>query len=267
MKVIVSHDVDHLNVNEHWKDLFFLKMWVRSFIELLRGQIRFIVFWHRLTSIFDKRIHRIPELCDFDQQNGVQATYFFGMSHALGMVYKKSRALPWINYVKERGYDAGVHGCDYLHFDAIKREHDDYSRLTGDSSFGIRNHYVRYDDETFCKMSQAGYLFDTSEFNKVDPTYKKPYKVGKMWEFPLAIMDGYVVHHDLKIAQERVKHFVDKAIADENDYLTILFHDAYFNEKCYPVENDFYIWLIDYLKSQNLEFISYRDAIKELENG
>lgn len=266
MKVIVSHDVDHLSVSEHWKDLFFPKMWVRSFLELLRGQIGLKVFWHRLFSVFDKRIHRIPELCRFDQQNGVRATYFFGMSHALGMVYKQPKALPWINFVKERGYDAGVHGCDYIHQDAIKKEHDDFSRLTGDDSFGIRNHYVRYDDDTFNKMSQAGYLFDTSEFNKVEPTYKKPYKVGTMWEFPLAIMDGYVVHHDLKDAKERVVCFVEKTLAEECDYLTILFHDAYFNEKCYPVENAFYIWLIGYLKSLNLEFVSYRDAIKELEN-
>jgi len=266
MKVIVSHDVDHLNVNEHWKDFFFLKMWVRSFIELFRGQIRFIVFCHRLTSIFDNRIHRIPELCDFDQQNGVQATYFFGMSHALGMVYKQSKALPWINYVKEKGYDAGVHGCDYLHLDAIKKEHDDYSILTGDTSFGIRNHYVRYDEDTFNKMSQAGYIFDTSEFNKVRPTYKKPYKVGSMWEFPLAIMEGYVVHHDLEDAKNITKKFVEETIKAEGEYLTILFHDSYFNEKCYPVEKAYYEWIIYYLKSLGLEFVSYKDAIKELEN-
>lgn len=266
MKVIVSHDVDHLNVGEHWKDLFFLKMWVRSFLELIRGKISFKVFGNRLVSVFDKRIHRIPELCEFDRQNGVQATYFFGMSRALGMVYRQSKALPWIKYVKECGYDAGVHGCDYLHLEAIKKEHDDFATLTGDTTFGIRNHYVRYDDDTFDKMKQAGYLFDTSEFNKAEPTYKKPYKVGDMWEFPLAIMDGYVVHYDLKEAQERVTQFVEKTISEERDYLTVLFHDAYFNEKCYPVENAFYIWLISYLKSQNLEFISYRDAIKELEH-
>lgn len=266
MKVIVSHDVDHLNVSEHWKDLFFLKMWVRSFLELLRGQIGFNVFWHRLISVFGKRLHRIPEICSFDQQNGVRATYFFGMSHALGMAYNPKKALPWIQYVKERGCDAGVHGCDYLHIDGIKREHDDFAKLTGDTAFGIRNHYVRYDGDTFNKMNQAGYQFDTSEFNKERPTYKEAYKVGDMWEFPLAIMDGYVVHHDLEIAKDNVSTFINELPLEDKGYLTILFHDTFFNEMCYPVEKAFYEWLITYLKSLNLNFVSYRDAIKELEN-
>lgn len=265
MKVIVSHDVDHLNVGEHWKDLFFLKMWVRSFLELIRGMISFKIFWNRLIFVFDKRIHRIPELCEFDKQNGVHATYFFGMSHVLGMVYKQAKALPWINYVKERGYDAGVHGCDYLHLDAIRKEHDDFATLTGDISFGIRNHYVRYDDDTFNKMNQAGYLFDSSEFNKLAPTYKKPYKVGQMWEFPLAIMDGYVLHHDLEQAKATIKELL--RTLNEDAYLTILFHDVFYNEKCYPQEKYFYEWLILYLKSLNVEFVTFKEAIINLGNG
>lgn len=267
MKVIVSHDVDHLNVSEHWKDLFFPKLWARSFIELLRRQISPKIFWNRFTSIFTRRIHRIPELCQFDQQNGVQATYFFGMAHALGMVYNQSKALPWIHYVKEHGFDAGVHGCDYQNLECIRKEHDDFAKLTGVSLFGIRNHYVRYDNETFNKMNLVGYLFDTSEFNKEKPTYKKPYKVGNMWEFPLAIMEGYVVHHDLQKAKETVVELINHTAKEGGDYITILFHDSFFNEKCYPIEKAFYEWLIGYLKSLDMEFVSYRQAIKELENG
>ncbi len=266
MKVIVSHDVDHLYVSEHWKDLFFPKMWARSFIELIRGQISVSVFWNRLLSIFDRQMHRIPELITFDEENGVKATYFFGMASALGMAYTQKKAQPWIKYVKERGCDAGVHGCDYQHIDSIKHEHDDFAKLTGDRAFGIRNHYVRYDGETFNKMNQAGYLFDTSEFNKECPTYKEPYKVGNMWEFPLAIMEGYVVRHDLEAAKDKTLKFISETLIENKGYLTILFHDIFFNEKCYPVEKAFYEWLIEYLKSMDLVFVSYRDAIKELEN-
>lgn len=266
MKVIISHDVDHLNVGEHWKDLYFPKMWTRSFIELIRRQISFKIFGNRLLSVFKKRIHRIPELCEFDKSNGVHSTYFFGMAHALGMVYSQTKALPWINYVKEHGYDAGVHGCDYKKIESIHKEHDDFAKLTGESMFGIRNHYVRYDSETFNKMNQVGYLFDTTEFNKNELTYKNPYKIGNMWEFPLAIMEGYVIHHDLPSAKTLVSDFIQRAIENKCEYLTILFHDSYYNEKCYPIEKSFYEWLISHLKMLDLEFISYKEAIKELEN-
>lgn len=266
MKVIVSHDVDHLKPGEHWKDLYYPKLWLRSFLELIKRQISFNVFWNRFVSVFDKRINRLPELCEFDKNNGVRATYFFGMSHALGMVYNQEKALQWIKYVKERGFDAGVHGCDYQHAQAICREHDDFAKLTGETSFGIRNHYVRYDDDTFNKMNLAGYLFDTTEFKKEKPTYKKPYKVGDMWEFPLAIMDGYVVHHDLMEAKKTVTELINNTISEGGDYLTILFHDSFYNEKCYPVEKAFYEWLICFIKSLKLEFVSFKEAIKELDN-
>lgn len=267
MKVIVSHDVDHLYPSDHWRDLYYPKMWVRSFLELVRGQIRFSVFWHRLISVFDQRINRLPEICAFDKEYGVRSTFFFGMEHALGMSYNQDKALPWIRFVKEQGYDAGVHGCDYLTQEGICKEHDDFAQLTGSNAFGIRNHYVRYDEDTFRKMAQAGYVFDTSEFNKEKPTYKAPYRVGRMWEFPLAIMDGYVLRHDLQKAQQTVMDLFRDTAQANGQYVTILFHDCFYNEKCFPVEKAFYEWIIKYVQSLHLEFISYQDAIKELEHG
>lgn len=265
MKVIISHDVDHLYPSDHCKDLIFPKFWVRSFIELIKGNISVGTFCYRLVCVFFKRMNRIPELCEFDKKNSVHATYFFGMANALGMSYKKEKALPWIEYVKEHGYDAGVHGCDYQNMEKIQNEHDDFYKLTGINKYGIRNHYVRYDDDTFNKMNKAGYIFDTSEFNKHHPEYKDPYKVGTMWEFPLALMDGYIIKTDLERTKVEVSKFIDKTMAEGGKYLTILFHDSYFDEKCYPREYHFYIWLISHIQSLGLDFISYKDAISELE--
>lgn len=267
MKIIISHDVDHLYPSEHiFSDLIFPKLWVRSLIELIRGHIKLQTFLFRLLYVFNKRMNRIPELCEFDLRNGVKATYFFGMANALGMAYKKEKALPWIEYVKGKGFDAGVHGCDYLHQDKMNEEHDAFVGLTGDKVFGIRNHYVRYDDDTFRKMNVAGYLFDSTDFNKEKLEYKEPYQVGAMWEFPLSIMEGYVLHHDLYEAEEKVRKFISNTQSNGGRYLTILFHDSFYNEKCYPLEKAFYEWLINFLKSQNMEFISFKDAIRELEN-
>lgn len=266
MKVIISHDVDHLYPSDHFfSDLIIPKIWVRSFLELIKTQINFKTFFWRLLFVFDKRMNRIPELCEYDKLKGVKATYFFGMANALGMSYKKEKALPWIKYVRKEGYDAGVHGCDYQDLEKIKEEHDSFNKLTGISDFGIRNHYVRYDNDTFNKMSQVGYLFDTSEFNKEKLAYKTPYQVGKMWEFPLSIMDGYVLHHDLEDAKKRVVEFCNGLQDKKDTYLTFLFHDSYFNKKCYPLEYCFYKWFVDYAIEKGWIFISYRDAIKELE--
>ena len=43
------------------------------------------------------------------------------------------------------------------------------------------------DDQTFEKLADTGYVFDTTEFDKQKSgTQRSPYKIGKMWEFPLA---------------------------------------------------------------------------------
>lgn len=266
MKVIISHDVDHLYPSDHWFDLFFPRLWARSFVQLIRRQIGLKTFFNRLLCVFNRRLNRIPELCEFDQYNGVKSTFFFGMANALGMSYHKDKALYWIKYVKDRHFEAGVHGCDYQSMEAIKREHDDFYKLTGIKKFGIRNHYVRYDNDTFKKMSKAGYLFDSTEFNKSYAEYKDPYKIGQMWEFPLAIMDVYIYRFDVNKSKKIVEQFISQALEKGGKYLTILFHDTSFDPKCYPEQKLLYEWIVGYVKDLGMEFVSYNDAIKELEN-
>jgi hypothetical protein len=41
MKIIISHDIDHITVFEHKKDLIIPKFIIRSFIELGLGYISF----------------------------------------------------------------------------------------------------------------------------------------------------------------------------------------------------------------------------------
>ena len=119
-----------------------------------------------MISIFDKRLNRIPEIIAFDKAHGVKSTFFFGMDNILGLSYKKEETKPWIKYVLDSGFDADMHGIEIKDMEKMKQEYNDFKNISGLSSFGIRTHYVRYDDETFDKMEKIGYLFDTSEFNK-----------------------------------------------------------------------------------------------------
>ena len=48
MKVIVSHDIDHLTVSEHlFKDAIVPKYYIRSYIELLSGKISLAELFNR----------------------------------------------------------------------------------------------------------------------------------------------------------------------------------------------------------------------------
>ncbi|MEG1723992.1 MAG: hypothetical protein RR313_01225 [Anaerovoracaceae bacterium] len=265
MKIIISHDVDHLYPTEHiFRDLIFPKLWIRSLLQLIKGDISFYSFYWRLLSVFDKRLHRIPEIIDFDKKMGINSTFFFGMDNILGMSYQKKKAKVWIQYVLEYDFDVGVHGVEIDDLTKMQEEYTAFQRLSGLDNFGIRTHYVRYNETTFKKMNEIGYLFDTSEFNKQEIEVLSPYKIGSMWEFPLHIMDGYVINNDLEAAKRNTILALQTARNNNIEYITFLFHDPMFNEKTHPLDKAYYEWFIQYCINAHYEFISYREAIQNL---
>jgi hypothetical protein len=268
LKIIVSHDVDHLYPSDHiLKDLIFPKLWIRSTRDLIRNKISFSTWWFRLTSIFSNRLHMIPEMIEFDKTHSIPSTFFFGMGNCLGMSYSRSKVFPWIRFVISKGFEAGVHGAEFKDYDIMLNEFSLFKEHSGLPKFGIRMHYIRYDSETFRKLSRIGYLFDTSEFNKIKTELKDPYKCGSMWEFPLHIMDGYIIKNNLASAKLETEVILNEGIKKGLKYFTLLFHDYLFNERSYPSHKAYYEWLIHHCERQNLEFISYSEAINELETN
>ena len=268
MKIIISHDVDHLYASDHiFKDLILEKLWVRSFLHLCNGKIGVKTFWHRITLLFHNRMHRVDELMEFDHQHGIPSVFFFGMDNVLGMSYSKEKAAPVIKRVLENGFAVGVHGVDYLDVLKMQAEHDAFAEISGQKQFGVRNHYVRFDGETFQKMDEVGYLFDSTWFNKKELEIRAPYKVGKLWEFPLHIMDGYICTvGKVRKSIDDTKKAIQLADKMGMPYCTILFHDYQFDDRNNPQMKQWYTDVVSFCEEQGYEFISYRDAISEMEN-
>ncbi|MCM1044009.1 MAG: hypothetical protein NC417_00725 [Candidatus Gastranaerophilales bacterium] len=267
MKIIISHDVDHLYSTEHWRhDLIIPKLWVRSLIYLCRRQINFKVFLARVIFPFQKKWNRTAEVLQFDKEHYIPSTFFFGMSRGLGMSYGAKIAEEMIQYVCAQGYDVGVHGIAFSEDSKMQEEYTRFKKIVGAVPVGIRMHYVRKDESTFEKLAQIGYLFDSTEFDKTGTKMVGPYKIHDMWEIPLHVMDGYVMDiGDAEQSKENTIRIIEKVKEQELPYCTVLFHDFYYNAKCYPQEKEWYDWLIQYLQEQNYEFISFKDAVKELE--
>ena len=266
MKIIISHDVDHLYPSEHiFRDLYFPKLYIRSFLELIKVKINIRIFLNRIVSLFEKKMNRIPEIIEFERQMNIPSTFFFGMANALGLSYKTKNAQKWIEYVRKNNFDVGVHGIDYNN---PENEFKTFKMITGLEDFGIRMHYVRYDDETFEKLATIGYLYDCSEFNKKETELKDVYKIGEMWEFPLHIMDKYVLRNGLLKAKDETLDALRVAKENKIKYFTLLFHDDLFDEKTYPMYKEYYEWFINYCISNrngdDFQFVSYKDAVHEL---
>ena len=114
MKVIISHDIDHLTVLEHKKDLIIPKFIVKSCIELVIKTISFREFFNRFKDFLKNKWHNLEELMKFDKENEIKATFFIGVNKGLGLSYSIEDAKFWIHEILKEGFDVGVHGIEYM---------------------------------------------------------------------------------------------------------------------------------------------------------
>lgn len=257
MKIIISHDIDHLSVKEHlFKDLIIPKYIFWSLLELSKGKISFRTFGHKISGLFKENgWNNLKELMDFDRRNGVNSTFFIGVNNAKGLIYSKEQARKAIELIKENGFDVGVHGICYDDSNGIKKEHDDFKSLSGMDKFGIRMHYLRMDDKTLDNLGSAGYLFDTTVLSN-----PSDYKVKNMTEVPFQIMDSNFFGPLENYTLEEAKKRTIEMIGDEK-YFSVLFHQRNFSDE-FPDAKEWYIWLINYFKSRNFEFVSYKNYVQ-----
>lgn len=265
MKVIVSHDVDHMTVGEHYKDLIVPKYIVRNVIELIKGTISLKEYFLRWKLLFSNKWQHITEIMDYNDALGIKSNFFFGVNNGVGLSYPLKYVKKWVPKVIERGFSAGVHGIDYDSLDKIQKEYDEFASITSQKSFGIRMHYLRRNKTTLDNLSKAGYLFDCTK-----PEYKNPYKIGAMWEFPLQIMEGWEITQgaryqnvDLEAAKKSTLLKIKKIEEEKLEYVSLLFHDCYFNT-AYKTWLDWYKWILLEFKNRGAEFITYEEAVKEL---
>jgi len=267
MKAIISHDIDHITVWEHLlRDTIIPKYMMRMHIELLSGKISGREYMLRWADFFKNKWQNIDELITFNNINGVPSSFFIAVNKGIGLNYSNEAALLWIEQMQYRGCEIGLHGIEFENPEQMKKEFDLFKGLTKSGSFGIRMHYVRNSEHTYTLLEQAGYSYDSTEH-----AFKDPYKKGNMWEFPFQIMDGWVIENykkwqtlNLEQSKESTKKLIAKAQENNLQYLGIDFHDRYFSH-AFKTWLDWYMWLVEYLKTNKIEFVNFDMAIKELE--
>lgn len=267
MKAIISHDIDHITVWEHlFKDLIIPKYMMRMHIELAAGKISLREYTLRWSDFFKNKWQNIDELITFNNIHHIPSSFFISVSKGVGLNYSQEASLLWMDQIKQRSCELGLHGIAYKNQEDINAEFETFKKLSQLDRFGIRMHYVRHTEKTYSFLNQAGFTFDSTESAFIDP-----YKIGNMWEFPFQLMDGWIIENkkkwqslNLEQAKEFTKVQIDKAFACNLNYMGIDFHDRYFSHS-YETWLNWYVWLVEYLKLNAIEFVNFKQAIKELE--
>lgn len=269
MKAIISHDIDHITVWEHlFRDTIIPKYLARMHIELFSGKISMREYTLRWSDFFKNKWQNVDELITFNNVNGIPSSFFIAVNKGIGLNYSNESALLWIDQMQRRNCEISLHGIAFDDQVSIKKEFDLFSKLTGGSGFGIRMHYVRNTERTYKLLSESGYVFDSTEY-----AFKNPYKIGNMWEFPFQIMDGWIIENykkwqslNLLQAKENTVKLIDKAYEHKLNYLGIDFHDRYFSHS-FKTWLDWYMWLVEYLRNNNIETVNFKTAVKEMESN
>ena len=262
MKVLVSHDVDHIGFYEHMFDGIAEKFFIRSFLELAIGRISFGTLHERIRRSRKNSWNNIEAILDFDSNNGIPSTFFVGVSNGLGLSYGFEDAVRTIQLIQRFGFDVGVHGIAFDDPILVKKEHDKFLAATGKGDFGIRLHYLRLSSTTKSLLNQAGYLYDATELRFGGPSME-----DNLVELPITVMDGRLLEQkpfgvqvcDFELVMDRTRRIIETAETSGSNYFSLLFHDRYFSSE-YPFWKRWYIQTILLLKSKGHEFVSHRDT-------
>lgn len=257
MKVIISHDIDHLFWTEHLFDTYILGQIKHS----INGGVPSLL--KTLKRFGRNRLHNLYELNNFNEKKGIRAHYFVGAKKGLNLSYniKKFEALG--NWLIHESNELGLHGQSPSSLSSLLEEKNRIESLFGNTlSNGIRNHYLKKTDSTLEIMSNAGFTFDSTYYGKIEP-----FKYQNIWEIPLTIMDCYEVEQKKSHSYNLKKShsLLQDCLENKHKYFVINFHDIYYNE-AFPHYKKWYESLIQECLNLGLNFTTFSKAVNELES-
>ena len=259
MKIIVSHDVDHILLKEHWRDTFVPGLAKRTTISILRRQISPLTGLQRFTW----RLNRIQELQNFNHRFDIPATYFFGMRSGLNLSYHWKAAKPLIAFLENTHSEIGLHGMSFDNASQMKEEKQRLESLLQTPLRGIRNHYLRRDTETLDLMASLGYQFDSTFAG-----LKNPWLHKGIVEIPISLMDVELLQNVqqsptawLTESWRRIRQAEELGLP----YFVINFHDIYYSNG-WPLFKAWYEQFISQLVEQDYRFTTFNVATTEFLN-
>lgn len=257
MKIILSHDVDHLFLVEHWKDRFIPGLVVKSIKSLVNDSLSFKGFFRR----FSYRLHRIPELIDFNNSHKAPTNFFFGMDKGLSLSYGYKKATPVIQSLQKAGHFIGTHGMAFDDKKSMLEEKRRLESILGLEVKGIRNHYLRQSSNTQRFMAELDYQFDSTDRGLFDPEEK-----DGILSIPISVMDVDIVKPGVSAsaALHSTLDKLDKAAEKNLMYFVINFHDIYFDPVSYPDFYNWYVGLVKECQARGYEFTNFKTVLEEL---
>jgi len=236
--IFLSHDVDW-SYNGPTKE------------HILKRKDRFDEKLFRITPI-NELYRNFSEIMEIEEKYDVKSTFFFRTQYENGD-YKDYQ--DDIKKLVKEGWEIGLHTdpSSINDINKIKNEKNDLEKLTNSKIYGNRVHYLSNDPKLPKKLSELGFLYDSSNrktkntISSEDMGYQK---FENIIEFPVTLMDAYLFTH-MNITEEKIVPLVEKTLnlsrQLDSNIMTILWHDNVLKMKGGRV----YPKILEFLASQD----------------
>ena len=180
----------------------------------------------------EKMYYNFPEYMQIEERYGVKSTFFFRTQYENGD-YRDYH--DDIKQLVKGGWEVGLH-TDPSSIDSvekIKKEKTNLEKLTNSKIYGNRVHYLSNDKLLPKKLSELGFVYDSSNRKTKDTITSEDMgyqRIGNIVEFPVTLMDAYLFTH-MRIPEDEIISIVEKTLNScrqlDSDYnvMTILWHD------------------------------------------
>jgi hypothetical protein len=294
--VCLTHDIDFVGIRNHKFDHtmwgFLYRSTVGAVTNFLRGRLTFRKLLQSFQAAASLPFVYLGWMKDFwspfewylEVEKGLAASYFLipfkgrageqvpgrhASRRAAG--YDSRELSEWAATLKKRGNEIGVHGIDA--WNSVEKGRAELKRIeevAGETSHGVRMHWLLQNDKTHSVLEEAGYSYDASAGYNESVGYRngttqvfRPLGARRLLELPTHIQDGALFYPNRLDLSEAEAEARCNEIIDNNKslggILTLIWHDRSHGPERFW--GDFYVNLVETLKFSGAFFASAAGAV------
>jgi hypothetical protein len=263
-KIIISHDIDHLQTKDHFNDFYLPKYITKSLLEWICFRINTLTLVNRFVEICGRDINNVESLIEFNLDKKIPLSFFVAVTNGRSLGYSNKDAKEIVEKILQKNGNIYLHAISKKS-EGIEVQLNKFKNLFGVDCKGIRYHYLSSKID-YQKLKENNVKFDSSIASDEEFSIN-----NGVIEFPVHIMDSacltenkYLSISETKINVEIVLDKINKWNNLGRQYVIINFHDRYFS-KSFPGWMRWYKDLIRALEVDGYKFVSFEEAVNEIE--
>lgn len=200
--LVLSHDLDHISLREHYSDgSIFRHAYGFGRQHLLHRfqPVQLLDTWVGIglaSAGRDRWTAAVSSLQEAERAAGVRSTWFVAVRKGRGISYGEQALKSVLEKLIPGGFEIGLHGQACDNAQALAEECRDLSRLAGIPILGLRMHYLNLTPAVFDGAASAGLTYESTVFSR-DNLHPDRHELAQprlvrpgLVEIPLHVMDS-----------------------------------------------------------------------------